>query len=87
LTVTRTQERCPVEFSDEQATPSPSMFQRIDVWLGPVLADHAIRARMLDVAQEPVGDAAERFALLTQRDSDKYAPLAKLLNMRAEASQ
>jgi hypothetical protein len=39
---------------------------------------------MLAVAQEPVGGSAEQLALLVQRDSKKYAQLAKLLNIRAE---
>jgi len=57
---------------------------RLNSEIDQALSDPAIRAKMLAVAQEPVGGSAEQLALLVQRDSKKYAQLAKLLNIRAE---
>jgi tripartite-type tricarboxylate transporter receptor subunit TctC len=57
---------------------------RLNSEINQALSDPAIRAKMLAVAQEPVGGSAEQLALLVQRDSKKYAQLAKLLNIRAE---
>ncbi len=57
---------------------------RLNSEIDRALSDQAIRAKMLEVAQEPVGGSAEQLASLLQRDSEKYARLAKLLNIRAE---
>jgi tripartite-type tricarboxylate transporter receptor subunit TctC len=57
---------------------------RLNSEIDQALSDPAIRAKMLAVAQEPVGGSAEQLALLVQKDSKKYAQLAKLLNIRAE---
>jgi tripartite-type tricarboxylate transporter receptor subunit TctC len=57
---------------------------RLNSEIDRALSDPAIRAKMLAVAQEPVGGSAEQLALLVQRDSEKYARLAKLLNIKAD---
>ena len=68
-------------------TPSgtpQTIIARLNSEIDRALSDPAIRARMLAVAQEPVGGSTEQLALLVQRDSEKYAQLAKLLSIKAE---
>jgi tripartite-type tricarboxylate transporter receptor subunit TctC len=57
---------------------------RLNSEIDRALSDPAIRAKMRAVAQEPVGGSAEQLALLVQGDSEKYARLAKLLNIKAD---
>jgi tripartite-type tricarboxylate transporter receptor subunit TctC len=57
---------------------------RLNSEIDRALSDQAIREKMLEVAQEPVGGSAEQLASLLQRDSAKYARLAKLLNIKPE---
>jgi tripartite-type tricarboxylate transporter receptor subunit TctC len=61
-----------------------TIIARLNSEIDRALLDPAIRARMLAVAQEPVGGSTEQLALLVQRDSEKYAQLAKLLSIKAE---
>ena len=61
-----------------------TILARLNFEFDRALSDQAIRAKMLAVAQEPVGGSAEQLALLVRRDSEKYARLAKLLNIKAE---
>jgi tripartite-type tricarboxylate transporter receptor subunit TctC len=49
-----------------------------------VLVDSAIRARLLEVAQETVGGSAEQFARIVRDDSEKYARLSKELRIKSE---
>ena len=68
-------------------TPSgtpPAIVVRLNSEIDRALSDPAIRAKMLAVAQDPVGGSTQQLALLVQRDSEKYARLAKLLNIKAE---
>ena len=68
-------------------TPSgtpQTIIARLNSEIDRALSDPAIRAKMLAVAQEPVGGSTEQLALLVQRDSEKYAQLAKLLSIKAE---
>ena len=57
---------------------------RLNSEIDQALSYPAIRAKMLAVAQEPVGGSAEQLANLVQRDSEKYLRLARLLNIKAE---
>jgi tripartite-type tricarboxylate transporter receptor subunit TctC len=61
-----------------------TILARLNFEIDRALSDQAIHAKMLAVAQEPVGGSAEQLALLVRRDSEKYARLAKLLNIKAE---
>lgn len=61
-----------------------TIIARLNSEIDRALSDPAIRARMLAVAQEPVGGSTQQLALLVQRDSEKYAQLAKLLSIKAE---
>jgi hypothetical protein len=48
------------------------------------LLDQRLRSGMLDAAHEPVGGSPEQLALLVERDSVKYARLAKELKIKAD---
>jgi tripartite-type tricarboxylate transporter receptor subunit TctC len=61
-----------------------TIIARLNFEIDRALSDQTIRAKMLAVAQEPVGGSAEQLALLVHRDSEKYARLARLLNIKAE---
>src|SRR5262249_11951072 len=61
-----------------------TIIARLNSEIDQTLLDPVIRAKMLAVAQEPVGGGTEQLALLVQRDSEKYARLAKLLNIKAD---
>ncbi len=61
-----------------------AILARLNLEIDRALSDQTIRAKMLAVAQEPVGGSADHLALLVQQDSEKYARLAKLLNIKAE---
>jgi tripartite-type tricarboxylate transporter receptor subunit TctC len=52
--------------------------------MGKALADPTIRARLLEVAQEPVGGSPEHFARVVKDDFEKYGRLAKELKIKVE---
>lgn len=62
----------------------PTIIARLNSEINRALSEPPIRARMLDVAQEPVAGSADQLASLVQQDSEKYARLAKLLNIKAQ---
>jgi tripartite-type tricarboxylate transporter receptor subunit TctC len=64
-------------------TPS-IIVERLNTEMGLALADPAIRTRLLEVAQEPVGGTAEQFARVIREDSEKYARLARELKIKVE---
>jgi tripartite-type tricarboxylate transporter receptor subunit TctC len=52
--------------------------------MGKVLDDAGGREKLLQSAQDPAGGTPEQFARLIQKDSEKYARLARELKIRAE---
>jgi tripartite-type tricarboxylate transporter receptor subunit TctC len=62
----------------------PAIVTRLNTETNKALADTAIRERLLQAVQEPVGGSAEQFVRLVQKDSAMYARLAKELNIKAE---
>jgi tripartite-type tricarboxylate transporter receptor subunit TctC len=64
-------------------TPS-NIVARLNTEMGKALADLAVRARLMEVAQDAVGGSAEQFARVIRQDSEKYARLAKDLKIKAE---
>jgi tripartite-type tricarboxylate transporter receptor subunit TctC len=62
---------------------SPWVFL-VNTEMGRALADATVRARLLEVAQEPVGGSAEHFARVIKDDFEKYGRLAKELKIKAE---
>ena len=62
----------------------PAIVARLNTETNKALADEAIRAKLLEGAQETVGGPPEQFAGVFQQDSAKYARLARELNIRAE---
>jgi tripartite-type tricarboxylate transporter receptor subunit TctC len=65
------------------ATP-PQIIARLNAEMGKALADRAIRDKFLDAALDSVSGTPEQFARLVQQDSEKFARLAKELNIKAE---
>src|SRR5262249_30080490 len=57
---------------------------RLNTDMGKALADPTIRARLLEVAQEPVGGNAEHFARVIKDDFEKYGRLARELKIKTE---
>lgn len=66
------------------ARTPPAIVTRLNTEINKALAEAAIRERLLQAVQEPVGGSAQQFARLVQRDSDMYARLVKELNIKAE---
>jgi tripartite-type tricarboxylate transporter receptor subunit TctC len=62
-------------------TPAP-IVERLNAEINGALADPAIRENFLLAAQEPVGGSAAQFARLFREDDEKYARLAKELNIK-----
>ena len=62
----------------------PAIVVLLNAETNKALADEAIRAKLLEGAQETVGGPPEQFAGVFQQDSAKYARLARELNIRAE---
>jgi len=62
----------------------PAIVSRLNSEINKALANAAIRERLLQAVQEPIGGSAEQFARLVQKDSEMYARLAKELNIKAE---
>jgi tripartite-type tricarboxylate transporter receptor subunit TctC len=57
---------------------------RLNAEANAALNDEKIRQIFADQAQEPAGGTAERYGTLVRDDSDKYARLAKDLNIKVE---
>jgi tripartite-type tricarboxylate transporter receptor subunit TctC len=62
----------------------PAIVARPNTEIGKALADGAIREKLLEAAQEPVGGSPEQLARVFHEDSEKFARLAKELNIKAE---
>jgi tripartite-type tricarboxylate transporter receptor subunit TctC len=60
----------------------PAITARLNGEIGKALMDGAIRANLVQSAQEPVGGSAEAFARLVRDDFAKYGRLVKELNIR-----
>ncbi len=61
----------------------PAIVARFNAEMNKALAETAVRDSFLQSAQEPVGGTAEAFSRLVRDDFDKYARLAKDLNIKA----
>jgi tripartite-type tricarboxylate transporter receptor subunit TctC len=61
-------------------TPAPAI-ARLNAEMDKALADPATGKSLLQTATEPVGGSAEQ--LVARADSDKYARLARELNIKA----
>jgi tripartite-type tricarboxylate transporter receptor subunit TctC len=64
-------------------TPA-AIIARLNTEMGKALADGAIRDKLLEAVQEPVGGSPGQFASLVRKDSETYARLAKELNIKAD---
>jgi tripartite-type tricarboxylate transporter receptor subunit TctC len=64
-------------------TPS-AIIARLNAAINAVLADPAVRANLLQQAQEPVGGTVEQVTRLLHADVEKYARLLKELDIKAE---
>ena len=62
----------------------PSITSRLNTEMNKALADATIRESLLQQAQEPVGGTIEQFTRLVRDDFEKYARLAKELNLKIE---
>jgi tripartite-type tricarboxylate transporter receptor subunit TctC len=62
----------------------PEIAARLNTEANAALKDEKIRQTFADQAQEPAGGTAEQYATLVREDSDKYARLAKDLNIKVE---
>ena len=56
---------------------------RLNAEMDKALADPATSKSLLQTATEPVGGGAERLARVARADSEKYARLARELNIKA----
>jgi tripartite-type tricarboxylate transporter receptor subunit TctC len=63
-------------------TPAPAI-ARLNAEMDKALADPATGKSLLQTATEPVGGSAEQLARVARVDSDKYARLARELNIKA----
>jgi tripartite-type tricarboxylate transporter receptor subunit TctC len=59
-----------------------AIIARLNTEMAKALADGAIRDKLLETAQEPVGGSPGQFASFVQQDSETYARLAKELNIK-----
>jgi tripartite-type tricarboxylate transporter receptor subunit TctC len=62
----------------------PEIVARLNTEIDAVLRDERVRRGLADQAQEPGGGTAEHYAGLVREDSEKYARLAKDLNVTVE---
>jgi len=62
----------------------PGITSRLNTEINKALADATIRESLLQQAQEPVGGTIEQFTRLVRDDFEKYARLAKELNLKIE---
>ena len=60
----------------------PAIAARLNAEIGKALAEPAIRDNLVASAQEPIGGSADAFARLVRDDFEKYARLAKELNIK-----
>jgi tripartite-type tricarboxylate transporter receptor subunit TctC len=60
----------------------PTIAARLNAETGKALADPAIRDNLVASAQEPIGGSADAFARLVREDFEKYARLARELNIK-----
>jgi tripartite-type tricarboxylate transporter receptor subunit TctC len=61
-----------------------AIIDRLNGEIGKALADPAIRQNFLEADQEPVGGSRAQFTRFIQEEYEKYARLAKELNIKAE---
>ena len=61
----------------------PSAIARLSAEMDRALADPATAQSLLQTATEPVGGSAEQLARVARADSEKYARLARELNIKA----
>ena len=64
-------------------TPAP-IIERLNTEINKALAEPSIRDNLLKAAQEPVGGSAAQFEKLFRDDYDKFARLAKELNIHVD---
>jgi tripartite-type tricarboxylate transporter receptor subunit TctC len=64
------------------ARTAPAIVARLNADIGKALADPAIRAKLVQSAQEPIGGSAEAFAARVREDFEKYGRLVKELSIR-----
>jgi tripartite-type tricarboxylate transporter receptor subunit TctC len=64
-------------------TPGP-VAARLNTEIGKALADAAIKANLVNSAQEPIGGSAEQFGRLVRDDFAKYERLVKELNIKTQ---
>ena len=57
---------------------------RLNTEIGKALADAAIKANLVNSAQEPIGGSADQFGRLVRDDFAKYERLVKDLNIKAQ---
>jgi tripartite-type tricarboxylate transporter receptor subunit TctC len=60
----------------------PTIAARLNAEISKALADPAIRDNLVASAQEPIGGSADAFARLVREDFEKYARLARELNIK-----
>jgi tripartite-type tricarboxylate transporter receptor subunit TctC len=61
-----------------------SIITRLNAEMNKVLLNKAVRERLLEAAQEPVGGPPEQLAKIMQQDSAKYARLARELKIKID---
>jgi tripartite-type tricarboxylate transporter receptor subunit TctC len=69
---------------DMEASLPPAVITRLNTEMGKALADGATRDKLMEATLEPLRGMPEQFADLVRQDSEKCAPLAKVLNIKAE---
>jgi tripartite-type tricarboxylate transporter receptor subunit TctC len=62
----------------------PQIVSRLNSEINAALRDDRLRRSFADQAQDPTGGTPEEYAKLVREDFDKYARLAKDLNLKAE---
>lgn len=62
----------------------PAIIARLNDEIGKALADPAIRANLLQSAQEPIGGTAEAFGGRVREDFEKYGRLVQELNIKVK---
>ena len=60
----------------------PAIVGRLNAEIGKALADTAIRANLVQSAQEPIGGTPDAFAVRVREDFEKYGRLVKELNIK-----
>jgi tripartite-type tricarboxylate transporter receptor subunit TctC len=60
----------------------PAIAARLNAEINNALADPAVRESFLQSAQEPLGGTAAQFARVVHDDYDKYARLARELDIK-----